>query len=100
MTAQSRKLYFLPGDGIGPEIMAEVRRIAEWMNTQRNARFELSDGLLEQGMVRCLMPFADVGAVLLAAEPDAREAAPVGRDDHSAEGACVVQVVHRSGSRK
>ena len=42
----ARTLYFLPGDGIGPEIMAEVRRIAEWMNAHRKARFAISEGLL------------------------------------------------------
>jgi len=44
--ADSRKLYFLPGDGIGPEILAEVRRVAEWMNAKRSAGFAITEGLL------------------------------------------------------
>ena len=28
----SRKLFLLPGDGIGPEAMGEVRKIIDWMN--------------------------------------------------------------------
>jgi 3-isopropylmalate dehydrogenase len=46
MTMTERTLYLLPGDGIGPEIMAEVRRVAEWLNELRNGRFAISEGLL------------------------------------------------------
>ena len=27
-----RKILLLPGDGIGPEVVAEVRKIIEWLN--------------------------------------------------------------------
>ena len=27
-----RKLFLLPGDGIGPEAMGEVRKLIVWMN--------------------------------------------------------------------
>ena len=27
------KLLLLPGDGIGPEVMAEVERVVAWVNT-------------------------------------------------------------------
>ncbi|MEM1373983.1 MAG: 3-isopropylmalate dehydrogenase [Pseudomonadota bacterium] len=30
----TKSLLILPGDGIGPEVMAEVRKIIDWMNTQ------------------------------------------------------------------
>ena len=28
------KILILPGDGIGPEVMGEVRRIIDWFGTQ------------------------------------------------------------------
>lgn len=30
------KILILPGDGIGPEVMTEVRRVIEWFGTHRN----------------------------------------------------------------
>ena len=27
-----RKILLLPGDGIGPEVIAEVKKIIEWFN--------------------------------------------------------------------
>jgi 3-isopropylmalate dehydrogenase len=29
-----RTLLILPGDGIGPEVMAEVRKVIDWFGTQ------------------------------------------------------------------
>lgn len=29
----TQKILLLPGDGIGPEVMGEVRRAIEWMNS-------------------------------------------------------------------
>ena len=42
----SRKLLLLPGDGIGPEAMAEVRHIISWMNDNEAAGFETDEGLV------------------------------------------------------
>ena len=42
----TRKLLLLPGDGIGPEAMAEVRVIIEHMNSAENAGFECEEGLV------------------------------------------------------
>ncbi len=42
----SRKLFLLPGDGIGPESMAEVRKLLSWMNDNLNSGFETSEGLV------------------------------------------------------
>lgn len=44
MSAQ--KLLLLPGDGIGPEVMAEVKRLIAWMNDHKLGRFELEEGLV------------------------------------------------------
>lgn len=40
-----QKLMILPGDGIGPEVMAEVSKIVDWVNT-RGAQIETEYGLV------------------------------------------------------
>jgi len=42
----SHKLLLLPGDGIGPEVMAEVKRLIDWLNAEGIARFETEQGLV------------------------------------------------------
>ena len=42
----SHKLLLLPGDGIGPEVMAEVKRLIDWLNAQGVAHFETEQGLV------------------------------------------------------
>ncbi|MFP1630669.1 3-isopropylmalate dehydrogenase [Zhengella sp. ZM62] len=42
----SRKLLLLPGDGIGPEAMAEVRKLITCMNDELGAGFETEEGLV------------------------------------------------------
>jgi 3-isopropylmalate dehydrogenase len=42
----THKLLLLPGDGIGPEVMGEVRRIIGWLNKRGAASFETEDGLV------------------------------------------------------
>ena len=39
-------LLILPGDGIGPEVMAEVRRIIDWYGAKRGLVFEVSEDLV------------------------------------------------------
>jgi len=40
------KILLLAGDGIGPEIMAEARKILDWMNAEGIASFEMEEGLV------------------------------------------------------
>jgi len=40
------KLLLLPGDGIGPEVMAEVKKLIAWMNKKGIARFETDEALV------------------------------------------------------
>jgi 3-isopropylmalate dehydrogenase len=40
------KLLLLAGDGIGPEVMAEVKKLIAWMNAHSMGRFETEDGLV------------------------------------------------------
>jgi 3-isopropylmalate dehydrogenase len=42
----SRKLLLLPGDGIGPEAMNEVRKLIAVMNKEFDAGFETEEGLV------------------------------------------------------
>jgi 3-isopropylmalate dehydrogenase len=41
----SYNLFYLPGDGIGQEVIAEVKKIVNWMNKQGIAKFETDEGL-------------------------------------------------------
>ncbi len=42
----THKLLLLPGDGIGPEVMAEVTRLIDWLNAAGIASFETEQGLV------------------------------------------------------
>src|SRR6059058_2809847 len=42
----THKLLLLPGEGIGPEVMAEVKRLIDWLNAQGIASFETEQGLV------------------------------------------------------
>jgi 3-isopropylmalate dehydrogenase len=39
----TKTLLLLPGDGIGPEVTAEVRRVADWMNANANLDLALEE---------------------------------------------------------
>jgi 3-isopropylmalate dehydrogenase len=40
------KLLILPGDGIGPEVMAEMRKVIEWLGAKRGLRFAVEVDLV------------------------------------------------------
>ncbi len=42
----NRSLLILPGDGIGPEVMGQVRRIIDWMAAKRGIAFDVEMGLV------------------------------------------------------
>jgi len=42
----NKKLLFLPGDGIGPEVMGEVRRVMDWMDKRRHVSFDVKEDLV------------------------------------------------------
>ncbi|MEO3435396.1 3-isopropylmalate dehydrogenase [Inquilinus sp. CAU 1745] len=42
----NKTLLLLPGDGIGPEVVAQVRRVADWMAKNRAVGFDLKEGLV------------------------------------------------------
>ncbi|MEM7619550.1 MAG: 3-isopropylmalate dehydrogenase [Pseudomonadota bacterium] len=42
----THKLLFLPGDGIGPEVMAEVEKLIAWLGESGSAHFEIEHDLV------------------------------------------------------
>ena len=42
----TQKLFLLPGDGIGPEVMAEVEKVVAFLNGAGITRFEIEKGLV------------------------------------------------------
>ena len=42
----AHSLLILPGDGIGPEVMAEVRRVIDWFGVKKGLAFEVSEDLV------------------------------------------------------
>ena len=43
---KKRKVLLLHGDGIGPEVTREVRKIIEWFNKKKSLGFETEEGLV------------------------------------------------------
>jgi 3-isopropylmalate dehydrogenase len=44
--SDSYSLLILPGDGIGPEVMAEVVKVIDWFGANRGMSFDISEGLV------------------------------------------------------
>ena len=44
--AANKSLLILPGDGIGPEVMGQVRRVVDWFDRRRSVTFEITEGLV------------------------------------------------------
>ena len=42
---KKRKFLLLPGDGVGPEVVAEVKKIIQWFNSNKSLDFEIEEGL-------------------------------------------------------
>jgi len=43
---KKRKILLLPGDGIGPEVIREVRKVLEWLNKNKSLDFEIDEDLV------------------------------------------------------
>jgi len=43
---KNRKILLLPGDGIGPEVVTEVKKIIEWFNKKKSLDFQIDEGLV------------------------------------------------------
>ena len=44
--AANKKLLMLPGDGIGPEVMNQVKRVIDWMDKARHVSFDIAEDLI------------------------------------------------------
>ena len=43
---KTRKILLLPGDGIGPEVVGEVKKIIEWFNKHKSLDFSFEEELI------------------------------------------------------
>ena len=43
---KNRKILLLPGDGIGPEVIHEVKKIIEWLNKKKSLDFKVDEDLV------------------------------------------------------
>ena len=43
---KKRKILLLPGDGIGPEVVTEVKKIIDWFNKKKSLDFQTEEGLV------------------------------------------------------
>jgi 3-isopropylmalate dehydrogenase len=60
-----RKILILPGDGIGPEVMREARRVLDWLERRRGLQFELEEDLVGGAAIDARgTPLADSTLVL------------------------------------
>ena len=44
--AAEKSLLILPGDGIGPEVIAQVRRVVDWLGKRHGVEFEIEEDLV------------------------------------------------------
>ena len=43
---KKRKILLLPGDGIGQEVVAEVKKIIQWFNSKKSLDFDIDEDLI------------------------------------------------------
>ena len=43
---RSRKILLLPGDGVGPEVVGEVKKIINWINLKKSLDFKVEQELI------------------------------------------------------
>ena len=43
---KKRKILLLPGDGIGPEVVAEVKKVIKWFNSKKSLDFQVDEDLV------------------------------------------------------
>ena len=107
------KLLILPGDGIGPEVMAEVRKSIDWLSANRGLAFEVDEDLVggaaydahgkplsDETMARA----QEVDAVLLGAVGAAlsllsKMPAECRDENGFADGAAIVALINKTAAR-
>ena len=43
---KKRKILLLSGDGIGPEVVSELKKIIEWLNKKKSLDFQIDEDLI------------------------------------------------------
>ena len=43
---KKRKILLLPGDGVGPEVIHEVKKIINWFNTKKSLDFQIDEDMV------------------------------------------------------
>ena len=43
---KKRKILLLPGDGVGPEVVNEVKKIIKWLNQKKSLDFQIEEDLI------------------------------------------------------
>jgi len=43
---KNRKILLLPGDGVGPEVVNEVKKVIQWLNSKKSLDFKIDEDLI------------------------------------------------------
>ena len=46
MSRNQKKILLLPGDGIGPEVVGETKKVIEWFNKKKSLDFKIDQDLI------------------------------------------------------
>ena len=46
MAKKQKKILLLPGDGIGPEVVGETKKIINWFNKKKSLDFKIDQDLI------------------------------------------------------
>ena len=46
MATNQKKIFLLPGDGIGPEVVGETRKVIDWFNKKKSLDFKIDQDLI------------------------------------------------------
>jgi len=66
----NKKILMLPGDGIGPEVMEEVRRVIDWMQDKKLFNLEIQENLIGGSCIDKLGIPIEENTIQLAQEAD------------------------------
>ena len=45
MATNQKKIFLLPGDGIGPEVVGETKKVIDWFNKKKSLDFKIDQDL-------------------------------------------------------
>ena len=46
MAINQKKILLLPGDGIGPEVVGETKKVIDWFNKKKSSDFKIDQDLI------------------------------------------------------